>query len=58
MGGSYSAYDYAGTGITFENQNLNALSAHWSHVYNKVDRKYKPLEGVAIRMGDKYTVGN
>ncbi len=58
LGGSYSAYDYAGTGITFENQNLNALSAHWSHVYNKVDRKYKPLEGVAIRMGDKYTVGN
>ena len=57
LGGSYSAYDYADTGITFENQNLNALSAHWSHVYNKVDRKYKPLEGVAIRMGDKYTVG-
>ena len=57
LGGSYSAYDYSGTGITFENQNLNALSAHWSHVYNKVDRKYQPLEGVAIRMGDKYTVG-
>lgn len=58
LDGSYDAYDYAGTGITFENQNLNALSAHWSHVYNKVDRKYKPLEGVAIRMGDKCTVGN
>ena len=58
LGGSYSAYDYSGTGITFENQNLNALSAHWSHVYNKVDRKYQPLEGVAIRMGDKYTAGN
>ena len=57
LGGSYSAYDYAGTGITFENQNLNALSAHWSHVYNQVDRKYQPLEGVAIRMGDKYMVG-
>ena len=57
LDGSYDAYDYAGTGITFENQDLNALSAHWSHVYNKVDRKYKPLEGVAIRMGDKYTVG-
>ena len=57
LGGNYSAYDYSGTGITFENQNLNALSAHWSHVYNKVDRKYQPLEGVAIRMGDKYTVG-
>lgn len=57
LGGSYDAYDYAGTGITFENQNLNALSAHWSHVYNQVDRKYQPLEGVAIRMGDKYTVG-
>ena len=53
----YKAYDYAGTGITFENQNLNALSAHWSHVYNQVDRKYQPLEGVAIRMGDKYMVG-
>lgn len=58
LDGNYSAYDYSGTGITFENQNLNALSAHWSHVYNKVDRKYQPLEGVAIRMGDKYTVGN
>ena len=57
LDGKYKAYDYSGTGITFENQNLNALSAHWSHVYNKVDRKYKPLEGVAIRMGDKYTVG-
>lgn len=57
LGGSYGAYDYAGTGITFEKQNLNALSAHWSHVYNQVDRKYQPLEGVAIRMGDKYTMG-
>lgn len=57
LGGSYDAYDYAGTGITFEKQNLSALSAHWSHVYNKVDRKYLPLEGVAIRMGDKYTMG-
>lgn len=57
LDGSYDAYDYAGTGITFEKQDLNALSARWSHVYNKVDRKYQPLEGVAIRMGDKYTVG-
>ena len=57
LDGKYKAYDYSGTGITFENQNLNALSARWSHVYNKVDKKYKPLEGVAIRMGDKYTVG-
>lgn len=57
LGGSYNAYDYAGTGITFEKQNLNALSAHWSHVYNQVDKKYQPLEGVAIRMGDKYTMG-
>lgn len=57
LGGSSDAYDYAGTGITFEKQNLNALSAHWSHVYNQVDRKYQPLEGVAIRMGDKYTMG-
>ena len=58
LDGSYDAYDYAGTGITFEKQDLNALSAHWSHVYNKVDKKYQPLEGVAIRMGDKYTAGN
>lgn len=58
LDGKYKAYDYAGTGITFENQDLNALSAHWSHVYNKVDKKYQPLEGVAIRMGDKYTAGN
>lgn len=58
LDGKYKAYDYSGTGITFENQNLNALSAHWSHVYNQVDRKYLPLEGVAIKMGDKYTVGN
>ena len=58
LGGSYDAYDYAGTGITFENQSLNALSAHWSHVYNQVDRKYLPLEGVAIKIGDKYTVGD
>ena len=58
LDGSYKAYDYAGTGITFENQNLNALSAHWSHVYNKVDKRYQPMEGVAIRMGDKYTAGN
>ena len=58
LGGSYDAYDYAGTGITFENQSLNALAAHWSHVYNQVDRKYQPLEGVAIKMGDKYTVGD
>lgn len=57
LGGNYSAYDYSGTDITFENQNLNALSAHWSHIYNKVDRKYLPLEGVAIKMGDNYTSG-
>ena len=57
LGGTYQAYDYSGTNITFENQSLNALSAHWSHIYNKVDRKYLPLEGVAIKMGDKYTVG-
>ena len=58
LDGSYSAYDYSGTDISFENQRLSALSAHWSHIYNKVDRKYLPLEGVAIKMGDKYTVGN
>lgn len=57
LGGNYSAYDYSGTDISFENQSLSALSAHWSHIYNKVDRKYLPLEGVAIKMGDKYTVG-
>ena len=58
LGGTYQAYDYSGTNITFENQSLNALAAHWSHVYNQVDRKYQPLEGVAIKMGDKYTVGD
>ena len=58
LDGNYSAYDYSGTDISFENQSLRALSAHWSHIYNKVDRKYLPLEGVAIKMGDKYTVGN
>lgn len=58
LGGNYSAYDYSGTDISFENQSLHALSAHWSHIYNKVDKKYLPLEGVAIKMGDKYTVGN
>lgn len=58
LGGNYSAYDYSGTDISFENQSLSALSAHWSHVYNQVDKKYLPLEGVAIKMGDRYTVGN
>lgn len=58
LDGNYSAYDYSGTDISFEHQSLSALSAHWSHIYNKVDRKYHPLEGVAIKMGDKYTVGN
>ena len=58
LDGNYSAYDYSGTDISFENQSLRALSAHWSHIYNKVDRKYLPLEGIAIKMGDKYTVGN
>ena len=57
LDGKYKAYDYSGTDISFENQSLRALSAHWSHIYNKVDRKYLPLEGVAIKMGDKYTVG-
>ena len=57
LDGNYSAYDYSGTDISFKNQSLHALSAHWSHIYNKVDRKYLPLEGVAIKMGDKYTVG-
>ena len=58
LDGKYKAYDYSGTDISFENQSLRALSAHWSHIYNKVDRKYLPLEGVAIKMGDKYTVGS
>lgn len=58
LGGNYSAYDYSGTDISFDSQSLSALSAHWSHIYNKVDKKYLPLEGVAIKMGDKYTVGN
>lgn len=58
LDGNYSAYDYSGADISFENQSLRALSAHWNHIYNKVDKKYLPLEGVAIKMGDKYTVGN
>ena len=58
LDGNYSAYDYSGTDISFDSQSLSALSAHWSHIYNKVDKKYLPLEGVAIKMGDKYTVGN
>ena len=57
LDGKYKAYDYSGTDISFEKQSLRALSAHWSHIYNKVDRKYLPLEGVAIKMGDKYTAG-
>lgn len=57
LDGKYKAYDYSGTDISFENQSLHALSAHWSHIYNKVNKKYLPLEGVAIKMGDKYTVG-
>lgn len=57
LGGNYSAYDYSGTDISFEHQSLSALSANWSHIYNKVDRKYLPLEGVAIKMGDNYTSG-
>ena len=56
LGGNYSAYDYSGTDISFENQSLHALSANWSHIYNKVDKKYQPLEGIAIKMGDKYMV--
>ena len=58
LGGKYSAYDYSGTDISSKNQSLHALSPHWSHIYNKVNKKYLPLEGVAIKMGDKYTVGN
>lgn len=57
LGGKYSAYDYSGTDISSKNQSLHALSPHWSHIYNKVNKKYLPLEGVAIKMGDKYTVG-
>ena len=55
LGGSYDAYDYAGTGITFENQDLNALSAHWSHVYNKVDESYSAdgtFGGFSIKAGN------
>ena len=54
---SHKAYDYAGTGISFDEQNLNVLSANWSHVYNKVDKEYAPMEGFAVKVGDKYTVG-
>ena len=53
---SHKAYDYSGTGISFADQDLKAVSANWSHVYNKVDKEYSPMEGFALKMGDKYTV--
>ena len=53
---SHDAYDYSGTDITFDQQKLTAVSANWSHVYNKVDKVYAPMEGFALKMGDKYTV--
>ena len=55
---SHKAYDYSGTDISFENQDLKAVSANWSHVYNKVDAAYSPMEGFALKMGDKYTVND
>lgn len=53
---SHKAYDYSGTDISFDKQDLRAVSANWSHVYNKVDAAYSPMEGFALKMGDKYTV--
>ena len=55
---SHKAYDYSGTGISFADQDLKAVSANWSHVYNKVDKEYSPMEGFALKMGDKYTVSS
>lgn len=55
---SHKAYDYSGTGIAFDDQSLTAVSANWSHVYNKVDKEYAPMEGFALKMYDKYTEGN
>lgn len=52
---SHAAYDYSGTDISFDQQALTAVSANWSHVYNKVDKLYSPMEGFAIKMGDSYT---
>lgn len=52
---SHPAYDYSGTDISFDEQNLTAVSANWSHVFNQVNKKYDAMKGFAIKMGDKYT---
>ena len=52
--GSHGAYDYAGTDIDFDSQNLKTVTSHWSHVYNKVDKAYDTFEGLALKVGDAY----
>ena len=52
--GVHGAYDYAGTGIAFDSQNLKTVTANWSHVYNKVDKGYNTFEGFALKAGDDY----
>lgn len=56
--GTYDAYDFSGTGIDFDKQTLYQVSSHWSHVYNQLDKAYAPMEGFALKMGDKYTVSD
>lgn len=55
LGGSYAAYDYAGVDTEFDKQTLYHVSSHWSHFYNQLDKAYSPMEGFALKMGDKYT---
>lgn len=52
--GRHAAYDYSGTGIDFNDQNLKTVTAHWSHIYNKVDKAYETFEGFALKVGDTY----
>lgn len=51
---SHEAYDYAGTGIAFDAQNLKTLTANWSHIYNNVSKRYDTFEGFALKAGDDY----
>ena len=55
LGGSYAAYDYSGVDTDFDKQTLYHVSSHWSHFYNQLDKAYSPMEGFALKMGDKYT---
>ena len=54
LGGSYAAYDYSGADTEFDKQTLYHVSSHWSHVYNQLNKAYTPMEGFALKMGDKY----